>query len=181
MKRPFESCQSPTATTPQMPQAPCAGHAPTTSSTRQCISVNAAAMYTMPDIAPISSDHPGTMQSQLAVIATKPEMMPFDKPTTSSLPPCARVEATIIVERPPAAAESVVQSATFDATSACSPDDIAPVEPALKPYQPTHSMSVPQSTLDTLCGAKSTADVSSHRWSRGPKKVEPRSAASPPR
>src|SRR5687767_8357120 len=82
---------------------------------------------------------------QAGVMTTKPATIPEQKPSTLGLP---RVTHSIIAQTKPAtaAARVVVVKALEAMASAPS------AEPALKPYQPTHSMPVPimQSTME--CG-----------------------------
>src|SRR6187431_3263887 len=88
----------------------------------------------------------GATKPQAGVITTRPATMPEQKPRTEGLP--LWMASTIPHTKPATAAASVVVVKAFEATPSAES-----AEPALKPYQPTHSMPVPtiQSTIE--CGA----------------------------
>src|SRR5688572_5945856 len=82
---------------------------------------------------------------QAGVITTSPATMPEQKPSTLGLP--RWIYSTIPQTNPAVAAASVVVVNALDAIAS------APrAEPALKPYQPTHSMPVPTMQSTMLCG-----------------------------
>src|SRR5688500_8432043 len=81
------------------------------------------------------------------VITTRPPTTPEQKPSTVGLP---RVIHSIAGQaRPATAAARVVETNALEETPSA-----AAALPALKPYQPTHSMPVPIIVSTRLCGAK---------------------------
>src|SRR4051794_10739021 len=90
---------------------------------------------------------PGETKPAAGVITTSPPTMPEQKPSTVGLP---RVIHSVAAQAiPPTAAASVVLVNAAAATASA-----ATALPALKPYQPTHSMPVPIIVSTRLCGAK---------------------------
>src|SRR4051794_28413157 len=99
----------------------------------------------MPAATPIASAPPAVTKPQAGVITTRPATAPEQKPSTLGLP---RTIHSISGHTKDATAVAivVVMNALPATTSA------ATALPALKPYQPTHSMPVPIEHNTMLCG-----------------------------
>src|SRR6187431_99810 len=82
------------------------------------------------------------------VITTRPPTMPEQNPSTVGLPLVAH---SIAAQAAPATAAAIV--VVMNACEAT--PSAATALPALKPYQPTHSMPVPIIVSTRLCGANS--------------------------
>mmetsp|Transcript_126563 Transcript_126563/g.219312 ORF Transcript_126563/g.219312 Transcript_126563/m.219312 type:complete len:228 (+) Transcript_126563:974-1657(+) len=128
----------------------------------------------------------GSRVEHPAVIPTRPARTPFIMESASQN--FLKMRARIKAAHPPAAAAMVVVTQTL-AETAWNPPDKASVEPALKPYQPSHRIRVPIATSVWLWGAKalSRAAWSSGDSSLGPKRsflgpkiAAPTKAATPP-
>src|SRR6185437_16644654 len=94
---------------------------------------------------PITSAPPAVTKPQAGVITTNPATAPEQKPSTLGLP--RKIHSAIgHTNEATAVAIVVVMKALAATTSA------ATALPALKPYQPTHSMPVPIAQSTMLCG-----------------------------
>src|SRR5688572_10671925 len=89
-----------------------------------------------PASTPISTAPLAVTNPAAGVITTKPPTMPEQKPSTVGL--SRTIHSTAAQLRPATAAASVVVMKACAATPSA-----ATALPALKPYQPTHSMPVP--------------------------------------
>src|SRR5688572_23745287 len=87
----------------------------------------------------------GEMKPQAGVTTTRPPTAPEQKPSTLGFLRMMYSSAAQVNEATPVA--SVVVANAFAATPSA-----ATAEPALKPYQPTHSMPVPTMQSTRLCG-----------------------------
>src|SRR3954469_22672245 len=93
----------------------------------------------------MTSAPPAVMNPQAGVMTTRPATAPEQKPSTLGLP---RMIHSIIGHTNEATAVAiVVVMKAFAATPSA-----ATALPALKPYQPTHSMPVPTEHSTMLCG-----------------------------
>src|SRR5512137_1979060 len=99
----------------------------------------------MPAATPMSSAPPAVMNPQAGVTTTRPATAPEQKPSTLGLPRTIH-SASGHTNEATAVAMVVVMKALAAMPSA------ATALPALKPYQPTHSMPVPIEQSTMLCG-----------------------------
>src|SRR6478609_8406461 len=94
---------------------------------------------------PIMIDPLASTKPQAGVMTTRPATAPEQNPSTLGLPRVIH-SATAQTNEATAVAIVVVRNA-FAATPSA-----ATAEPALKPYQPTHSIPVPTMQSTMLCG-----------------------------
>src|SRR6478736_3312439 len=87
----------------------------------------------------------GVTNPQAGVMTTRPATAPEQKPSTLGLP--RKIHSAIGQTNDATAVASVVVVNALAATTSA-----ATALPALKPYQPTHSMPVPTIQRTTLCG-----------------------------
>src|SRR6185369_5036076 len=100
-----------------------------------------------PASTPMINALPGVTKPAAGVITTKPPTAPEQKPSTVGLPRV--IHSTAGHAAAATAAAIVVETKAFAAIVSA-----AAALPALKPYQPTHSMPVPTIVNTRLCGAK---------------------------
>mmetsp|Transcript_1449 Transcript_1449/g.4988 ORF Transcript_1449/g.4988 Transcript_1449/m.4988 type:complete len:208 (+) Transcript_1449:413-1036(+) len=164
--------------TPHAPLKPCTGEASTTSSMLRAMRSLCAPMYTKAEMTPMTKAPSNSTVEHPAVMATRPERMPLLAYSimywwSTSFP-------RKVVTRQPVAAAMVVVTAVRPALSEA-PPEMTSVETQLKPYHPTHRMSVPSVWKMGDCPTMVPSVPSGlKRPLRGPIIHEPMKAATPP-
>src|SRR3954453_18064349 len=100
----------------------------------------------MPAAIPMTKDPAGVINPHAGVTTTSPATAPEQKPRTLGLPFSSH--SAIGQTKEATAVAKVVVVKAFAATPSA-----ATALPALKPYQPTHSIPVPTMHSTILCGA----------------------------
>ena len=163
----------PITTGPQTPHTPCTEKAPTGSSISAASKAATENTTIIPPTAPAAHAPTKPMFPQPAVILTSPASIPLIIIVRSGLPE-VRVESTVAVIAPPAAA-NVVVTATYATYSS-----IASSEPGLKPYQPIHNIRAPSVASAILCPGIACGLPSKYLPILGPSNIAPTKPAQPP-
>src|SRR6185369_1855822 len=110
-----------------------------------CLTFVQARNGMMPARMPMITDEPGVTKPHAGVMTTRPATAPEQNPSTLGFP-LSMYSASAQTKEATAVASVVVVNALAATPSA------ATALPALKPYQPTHSMPVPTMQNTMLCG-----------------------------
>src|ERR1044071_10351827 len=138
--------RKPVSSAPSVPPTPCTPNVSSASSyLNTALSLVQARNGMTPAAMPMNTAPPAVTNPAAGVITTRPATTPEQNPSTVGLPRVTHSRAGHTVDA--IAAASVVATNAFDEMPSA-----ATALPALKPYQPTHSMPVPTAVNTRLWG-----------------------------